>query len=231
MLPDVIVLAGGLGTRLAGVVPDKPKCLADINGYPFLHYLCCYIEKFPVQQVVFSVGFRSEMVKEYMNSVAKEYSFSFCFADEDKPLGTGGAIMNAIQYAHTEDVFVLNGDTLFDVNLQELYSFQQEVKGDCTLSLKPMEVADRYGLVQLHADQSIARFEEKKIGGSGLINGGVYCVYRKAFESIPFPDVFSFEKDYLEKFIGERNFYGFIQNNYFIDIGIPEDYEKAQREF
>lgn len=231
MLPAVIVLAGGLGTRLAGVVPDKPKCLADINGHPFLYYLCQEIQKFPVQQVIFSVGFRSEMVKEYMNANAEAFTFRFSFAEEDKPLGTGGAILNALQEAQTEDVFVMNGDTLFKVDLNALYSFQQETKSDCTLALKPMKVADRYGLVQLHSDQSIIGFEEKKVGSSGLINGGVYCVYRKAFEAIPFPEVFSFEKEYLEKFITERNFYGFVQDNYFIDIGIPEDYEKAKTDF
>lgn len=231
MLPDVIVLAGGLGTRLAGVVPDRPKCLADINGFPFLYYLCSYIGKYPVNRVVFSVGFRSEMVKAYLESISNELPFTYCFADEDKPLGTGGAVLNAIQYTQTEDVFVMNGDTLFDVNLQDLYSFQNETKSDCTLSLKPMTQADRYGLVQLNSDHSVCGFEEKKAGSSGLINGGVYCVFRKAFESAPFPEVFSFEKDYLEKFISERNFYGYVQDRYFIDIGIPEDYEKAKKDF
>jgi D-glycero-alpha-D-manno-heptose 1-phosphate guanylyltransferase len=101
---------------------------------------------------------------------------------------------------------------------------------DCTIALKPMQHADRYGIVKMNNQGMITSFEEKKEGASGLINGGVYCLFRNSFLNIPFERKFSFEKDYLEKFINERDMFGFVQDKYFIDIGIPEDYARAQKE-
>lgn len=228
---DCIVLAGGLGTRLKSVVQDKPKCLADINGQPFLYYLCKYLEKYHCRKIVFSVGYKKEMVIDYMQSVQKDLSCEIEFAMEEEPLGTGGAILNALPFTETEDVFIVNGDTFFDVNLDKLYAFQKANMADCTLALKYMEIADRYGLVSVNKDESIVSFLEKKTGAQGLINGGVYCLFKKAFESIPFPSKFSFEKEFLEQYITERNLMGFQQDGYFIDIGIPEDYQKAHEDF
>lgn len=231
MVPkDCIILAGGMGTRLQSVVADKPKCLADINGKPFITYLCQHLKKFAINKVIFSVGYKMEMIMDYVQLHPNEFPFNIAYAEENEPLGTGGAVLNAMPHCITEDVFVLNGDTFFDVDLNALHEFQQSKMADCTLALKPMAEADRYGLVNLNDESMITGFEEKRSGSSGLINGGVYCVFKPSFLSIPFEQKFSFEKDYLEKFINERQMAGFIQDNYFIDIGIPEDYERAQRE-
>lgn len=227
---DCIILAGGMGTRLQSVVADKPKCLAEINGKPFLYYICQHLSKFHFCKIVFSVGYLKEMVIDYVMQHRDEFPFAFDFAEETEPLGTGGAILNAIPYTNTEDIFVVNGDTFFDVDMDAMLQFQQTKMADCTLALKPMQKADRYGLVQLNEQEMITAFQEKQIGGSGLINGGVYCIYKNSFLNIPFEKKFSFEKDYLEKFILEREMVGFIQDKYFIDIGIPEDYQKAQHE-
>lgn len=227
---DCIILAGGMGTRLQTIVNDKPKCLADIDGKPFLTYLAKHLSKYHFCKVIFSVGYKKEMVIDYVMNHRDEFPFAFDFAEENEPLGTGGAIMNALTFSDTEDFFVMNGDTFFDVNFDEMIALQQAKMGDCTMALKPMKIADRYGIVNINQDQIVTGFEEKKIGASGLINGGVYCIFRNSFLNIPFPEKFSFEKDYLEKMINERDMIGFIQDNYFIDIGIPEDYERAQTE-
>ncbi len=145
-------------------------------------------------------------------------------------LGTGGAILNAIPYCNTDDIFIVNGDTYFDVNLDDMLAYQQQKMADCTLALKPMNNADRYGLVRTNDQSMILSFEEKQAGASGLINGGVYCLFKHSFLNIPFDQTFSFEKDYLEKFINERDMAGYVHDGYFIDIGIPEDYERAIRE-
>lgn len=231
MIADCIVLAGGLGTRLQSVVADKPKCLADINGQPFLYYLCKYLQRFNLHKVIFSVGYKKEMVKDYIKAHAHEFNFDYCFAEEDEPLGTGGAILLASTLSTTEDFFVINGDTFFNVDLNAMMDYQKLKQSDCTLALKPMDVASRYGLVMVERDDAVSSFQEKKEGASGLINGGIYCIYRNAFLSNPFPEKFSFEKEYLEKGLSRLNMYGFIQDQYFIDIGIPEDYEKAQHDF
>lgn len=230
MHKDCIILAGGMGTRLQSVVNDKPKCLADVNGKPFLSYIAAHLSKYHFCKVIFSVGYKKEMIIDYVMNHRDEFKFAFDFAEENEPLGTGGAILNALPYSDTEDFFVVNGDTFFDVDFDKMIAFQQSKMSDCTLALKPMQKADRYGLVKINESEQIIGFEEKKENGSGLINGGVYCVYRNSFLNIPFEQKFSFEKDYLEKFISERDMYGFVQDKYFIDIGIPEDYSKAQTE-
>lgn len=230
MHKDCIILAGGMGTRLQSVVNDKPKCLAEVNGKPFLSYIAAHLSKYHFCKVIFSVGYKKEMVMDYVMNHRDEFKFAFDFAEENEPLGTGGAILNALPYSDTEDFFVVNGDTFFDVDFDKMIEFQQSKMSDCTLALKPMQKADRYGLVHINNAEQITGFEEKKENGSGLINGGVYCIYRNSFLNIPFEQKFSFEKDYLEKFISERDMYGFVQDKYFIDIGIPEDYNRAQTE-
>ena len=225
---DCIILAGGMGTRLQSVVADKPKCLADLNGKPFLSYLSQHISQFNFRKVVFSIGYKKDMIIDYVTNHPEEFPFDYEFAEEEEPLGTGGAIMNAITHCDTEDVFVMNGDTFFDVDFDAMLDFQRSKMADCTLALKPMDKADRYGLVRINDDMIVTGFEEKQAGASGLINGGIYCIFRSSFINIPFERKFSFEKDYLEKFILERNLAGFIQDTYFIDIGIPEDYERAK---
>jgi D-glycero-alpha-D-manno-heptose 1-phosphate guanylyltransferase len=227
---DCIILAGGMGTRLQSVVADKPKCLADIAGKPFLSYLAAQLASFHFCKVVFAVGYKKEMVKDYIMNHRKEFPFAFDFAEEDEPLGTGGAILNAMKYTQTSDVLVMNGDTFFDVDLDALFHFQQTKMADCSVALKPMQIADRYGLVNINNEEFITGFEEKKAGANGLINGGIYCLFRNSFLNIPFTEKFSFEKNYLECMINERDMVGFVQDKYFIDIGIPEDYERAQTE-
>jgi D-glycero-alpha-D-manno-heptose 1-phosphate guanylyltransferase len=227
---ECIILAGGLGTRLQSAVPDKPKCLADIAGKPFLYYLAQYLKPYHFQHIILAVGHKREMIMDYVENNPDVFPCHVSFSIEEEPLGTGGAIAQAMQFVQTEDVFVLNGDTFFDVDLDAMLAFQRNKMADCTLALKPMLHASRYGLVETDEHDLITTFHEKKENASGLINGGVYCLFKKAFQSIPFPTRFSFETAYLENHLHEREMAGFIQPNYFLDIGIPEDYEKAQTE-
>ncbi len=116
-----------------------------------------------------------------------------------------------------------------------LGKFHAEKKSACTLALKPMKDFDRYGVVELNEDSSVRSFKEKQFYQSGLINGGVYALNVASFLKEDLPEKFSFEKDYLEKNVNSFNqaqpkLYGSVQDEYFIDIGIPEDYERAQTE-
>lgn len=233
MIKEAIILAGGLGTRLRTAVPDKPKCMAEIAGKPFLHYLITFLKSSGIDHFIFSVGYKHEAIEEYLkeNYSALDYKISL----ENEPLGTGGAIKLACSKTVNKNVLVCNGDTLYKIDVRALGKFHEEKKAACTLCLKRMKDFHRYGVVELNQDNSIKSFKEKQFYISGLINGGVYALNVNEFLKEIFPQKFSFEKEYLEKKIKQHQknpkLYGIIQNEYFIDIGIPEDYEKAQKEF
>ena len=232
MIKEAIILAGGLGTRLRSVISDTPKCMAPVAGKPFLHYVISFLQKNRIENFIFSVGYMHEAIEIYLQSNYPELKYSISL--EEEPLGTGGAIKLACSKALGKDVIVANGDTIFKINCDSLSQFHKEKNAACTLSLKPMVNFDRYGVVELNEDSSVRSFKEKQWYQSGLINGGVYALNVEKFLEESLPEKFSFESDYLEKNIFSVNqnpkLYGIIQNEYFIDIGIPEDYERAQEE-
>ena len=229
MIKEAIILAGGLGTRLRSVVSDVPKCMAPVAGKPFLHFVIEYLLQQGIDKFIFSLGYKSEVIIDFVNdqypTISKQYSI------EAEPLGTGGAIKLACSLATEKDVLILNGDTIFKIDSKQLSSFHIEREADCTLALKSMQHFDRYGVVELNTDSSIASFKEKQFYETGLINGGVYALNVTNFLQEDLLQKFSFEKNYLEAFFDKRKMFGIVQNGYFIDIGIPEDFEKAQKEF
>ena len=276
---EVIVLAGGLGTRLRSVVHEIPKCLAPVDGKPFLGYLLDWLCQYPVKHVVFSVGYLREQVIDYVQG--QKWPFTYDFAIEETPLGTGGGIRLALEKCTDNQVFVINGDTFFPVDLNAM-PFSSAV----TLALKPMKDFDRYGAVSVqqasatqlsdenyfsgrdpknqfssdftnptHADApqpssgnyfsgrdpknqfppdssrptlQVTAFQEKQHCEEGLINGGVYAVDRRRLDLSSLPEKFSFEKEVLEPGAAIGEIGGWVSDAYFIDIGIPEDYQKAQ---
>lgn len=228
MIKEAIILAGGLGTRLREAVPDLPKCMAPVAGKPFLSYVIDALRMQGIQTFIFSLGYRSEIIESYLS---QEYpTLDYKTVLEKEPLGTGGAIRLALQSASGYDVLIANGDTLFKTDLAKMSRLHFEQKAECTLALKPMKDFDRYGVVEINGEGRVLSFREKQYYSEGLINGGLYLLNREKFERYHFPEIFSFEKDYLEKHFTKGQFYGSVQEGYFIDIGIPGDYERAQTE-
>ena len=223
-----LILAGGLGTRLRSVVSDLPKCMAPVAGRPFLFYVINYLRSQGVEKFIFSLGYKHEIIQEYLNDQFSTLQYECSI--EEEPLGTGGAIQLACQKTTEKNVIVANGDTLFKINGKELFSFHSEQEADCTLALKPMRHFDRYGVVELNENNTVKDFKEKQFYETGLINGGLYVLNTSNFLAKKFPAKFSFEKDYLEKYYQQGKIVGLVQDNYFIDIGIPEDYERVQEE-
>lgn len=225
---EAIVLAGGLGTRLQSVISEIPKPMAPIAGQPFLYYILKWLEKNGITRVIFSVGYKWEIIYnefgEHFNSIELVYSI------EDLPLGTGGAIALAMSKLKTEIFFIINGDTFFETNLNYLLSFHESGKFDLSLILKPMQNFDRYGTVEIDKNDKIVCFNEKEPKNSGLINGGIYLANTSIKQYFPSTEKFSFESDFMGKTIKKMSFGGLIMDQYFIDIGIPEDYKKAQKE-
>ena len=220
-----IVLAGGLGTRLRGVINDLPKPMAMINGKPFLHYIFVCLKKQKIKKIILSVGYRASVIESYFGD--NYLDIEIAYSKEAEPLGTGGGIKKAFELVN-DSAFVLNGDTFFDIDLNSLLEFHLQNEADISIALKPMKNFDRYGTVQLQENR-IIHFVEKKFLAEGLINGGVYFFGKNIFENIE-QEKFSFEQEVLEKLVSQKTLCGKIYNDYFIDIGIPEDYAKAQQQ-
>ena len=224
---ECIVLAGGMGTRLRSAVPDLPKCMAPVAGQPFLSWLLDDLEEAGINHIILSLGFRHEAVEDWV--AARNNRARIDCVVEKEPLGTGGGVRLALQQAQEPDVFILNGDTYFSVDYAAMLSFHRKMGQRATLALKPMRHFDRYGEVCCGADGLIDAFREKQPCAEGLINGGVYLLQCDALAAMP--EKFSLEKDFFEPLAQQRALAGFRSEGYFIDIGIPADYERAQRDF
>ena len=225
---QAIILAGGLGTRLRETVPDLPKCMAPVAGKPFLHYVIACLQAQGIDSFIFSLGYKHEIIQRYVKTDYPDIDARFSV--EQEPLGTGGAIRLACNYASQENVLVLNGDTMYRIDVGKHFVFHNEHDAVCTLALKSMQHFDRYGVVEIDKENHIQSFKEKKFYEHGLINGGVYALNVASFLYLGLPLKFSFEKDYLEKYYTTQKMMGLIHNDYFIDIGIPADFERAGRE-
>lgn len=228
-MKECIILAGGLGTRLQSVVSDVPKCMAEVAGKPFLSYLFHYAKNQQFDHLILSLGYKSEVVLQWLDG--KSYPFKISYVVEDSPLGTGGAIKLAFDKVETDKAFIFNGDTFFDVDTTLLAEFHKEKNAMISLALKPMTNFDRYGSVDLDKGERILRFNEKQHCAKGLINGGVYVINKNLFSTLSLPEKFSFEKDVMEMHINDIPSYGCVQDGYFIDIGIPSDFAKANQDF
>lgn len=229
-LQEAIILAGGLGTRLRSMVEEQPKSMAPINGRPFLEYLLDHLIAQGINRCIFSVGYKATHITDHFGDCYRDCSI--VYAHEEEPLGTGGAIQNALSLTSSETVLITNGDSLFRVPIQEQFALHQNKGADVTLALRPMTDFSRYGTVELGADQRILAFKEKMPVTAGLINGGVYIFQTNTLAKVSgLPTKFSIERDLFEAQVDQLRFFGFIANDYFLDIGIPADFTKAQDEF
>lgn len=224
---EAIILAGGMGTRLRSVIQDIPKPMAPIGETPFLTYLLDELKQQGIQRVVLSTGYKHEVVEESYGNSYK--GMDLVYSVEDTPLGTGGAIKKALQLINTPNALILNGDTMFKVDFMSMFRFHLENESDFTLALKKMEDSQRYGVVET-ASNRVVRFREKAERKAGSINGGIYLLKKEILLGKDLPEKFSFEKDFMEAYFRELKVMAFVSDGYFIDIGIPEDYAKAQQE-
>jgi len=224
---EAIILAGGMGTRLQPVVADLPKCMAPVAGKPFLYYLLNTLETAGFQHIIFALGYKYEAIEKWLANY--KTSLPLTSVVEDIPLGTGGAVKMALSHATQTSVFVFNGDSYLQLDYRAMLDSHIEKKALATIALKKMFRFDRYGKVELNNDSQIIHFGEKQYCETGFINGGVYVIDRNSLEKLP--DKFSLEKDFFEPQAGIGNLAGFPTQGYFIDIGIPEDYLRAQNDF
>lgn len=223
---EAIILAGGYGTRLAHIVPDVCKPMAPICGQPFLRLLLNQLSDAGFDRVVIADGYRREQIESYFGSSYR--GLELIYSSEDSPLLTGGAVKKALLSCSSEYVFVLNGDTYCDIDFKgmESLAFGSRLQPAAVIAVKKMAHYSRYGSIEVAEDGAIKRFLEKQCRESGLINAGTYLLHRKALECMP--DVFSLECDYFKRSVGIDGFRAFVVDGQFVDIGVPEDYERAQ---
>lgn len=222
---EAIILAGGFGTRLSHIVSDVPKPMANINGRPFLEYVLNYLKCNGIGHVVLAIGYKGDIIQRYFGD--NYNGINITYSIEDNPLGTGGAIKKALGYCNCENVFIVNGDTYYDVDLSLMEEFHNTNKSNLTVSVKTMQDFDRYGSVIIE-NHVITEFKEKEKTALGKINGGTYLINKRALDVIE-DESFSFENLVLESRM--MDLYAFESDGYFIDIGIPDDYYKAQEDF
>ena len=229
MFKEAVILAGGFGTRLSHVVSDVPKPMAPVYGRPFLCYLLDRLADAGIQRVVLATGYMHEVIETYFGTGYQ--GLEIVYSNEDQPLFTGGAIRQAATKIQSEDFVVLNGDTLFDIDFQQLYDFHTSHDAHLSIALRRVEDTGRYGAVTCENDRIVAFHEKTESQGAGDINGGIYAIKRTWLLNQDLPTKFSFEKELMQPLAGDPHFYGLSFNDYFIDIGVPEDYFRAQQEF
>lgn len=229
-LEEAIILAGGFGTRLRKVVSDVPKPMApmDDKGTPFLALVMHQLAKQGIARVILSVGYMAEVVRQYFGDSFEGMPIEYVL--EDSPLGTGGAVKKALAICRNDSVFVLNGDTFLDVPLAEIKQLHERSAADFTIAAREMFDFDRYGALELSKDNRVLLFGEKKKCEHGYINGGVYCINVSILKDMPSGE-FSLEQDYLSNNIDVIKVQAYKTDGYFVDIGIPEDYQQARSYF
>ncbi|EAI0737397.1 nucleotidyltransferase family protein [Campylobacter jejuni] len=219
---QAIILCGGLGTRLKSVIKNIPKPMAPINNKPFLEFIFEYLKKQGIKEVILAVSYKYEVIKEYFKD--EFLGIKIKYSIEKEPLGTGGAIKETLKFIKNE-AYVLNGDTFFDIDLSKLKLNGSKI----CLALKQINDFDRYGTVNVDGLGLVISFEEKVFKKQGLINGGIYLLDKDIFKDFALQEKFSFE-EFLQENYRNLKARAEIFDNYFIDIGVPSDYERFSDE-
>lgn len=223
---EAVILAGGKGTRLREVVADVPKPMAPIGGRPFLEILLNALASHGFRRAIISVGYMADKISGYFGS--QHGDIELTYVHEEEPLGTGGGLRLALEQVISDHVFVFNGDTF--LNLESALVEERWLQHGRPI-IVGCEVPDTFRYGRLLEDDGIAcGFTEKGTSGPGLINAGCYVLNRGQLDSFPLFEKFSFETDYLVGAVAKGEFDVFVTSGRFIDIGVPEDYHRAEEE-
>ena len=224
-----IILAGGLGTRLRPVVSDAPKSMAEVADRPFVEYLLAQLGSNGFRRAVICAGFMADALVSHLGD-GRDFGVNLTYSVETEPRGTAGALKLAQPLLAGDAWLLMNGDSLFDISLQDLVEAHRSRPALVTIALAQVDAGDRYGRVTLDADGMITAFAEKTPSSTpGLINSGLYIIDRGLLDLIPADRPVSLEREVIPPLVG-RDVRGHAFDGYFIDIGVPEDYERAQRE-
>jgi len=220
-IKEAIILAGGLGTRIRDLFPNTPKCMVPVSGRPFLDYLLLKLSDQGIEKVILSVGYKKQIIRNHYGDMFK--NLSIVYSDESEPLGTGGAIKLALKHCDQESCLILNGDSYLNFNMNEF--FLKNNLSQINVLVVMVNDRSRYGALSIDDISGDISFE-KGVSGPGYINAGIYILNHDLFNDIDEPS-FSFENKILAKGINNQNCNLIYSNSEFIDIGMPEDFQRA----
>lgn len=224
---EVAILAGGLGTRLRSVVADRPKPMAEVAGRPFLGHLLDQVAAAGAESVVLCTGHLADQVEAALGD--RQGPLRLSYSVESEPLGTGGALSQALRLTSGPELLVLNGDSFLDVDLAALVAVHRAQGAEATLALAQVPEVAAYGQVARDAEGRVVAFEEKGgATGPGWINGGVYLLKRPVLSWIPVGRPVSLEREVLPWWLARRSVFGLEAPGKFLDIGTPERYAQAE---
>jgi len=223
--PEAIILAGGFGTRLGNILVDLPKPLAPVNGRPFIAYLLDALADNGVRHAVLATGYLAEKIEAALGD--NWQGMRLTYSVEDVPLGTGGAVRRAAAATGGGPVVVLNGDTYLEFDAIAFAAAMREAGSDLGVALASVPDVSRYGAVRV-IDGRVVAFGEKSGQGPGQINAGVYYLSPAALAALPARETFSLETEVLTPAATTGRLRAYSDTSGFIDIGVPEDYARAQ---
>ena len=217
---DVIILCGGFGTRLQAVVRDRPKPMADIHGRPFLSLIVEHFLRHGARRFIFSTGHRGDMIEEWFRN--QQAGYDTVFVRDPAPLGTGGALAQAINVVGSHLFIVVNGDSLCEIDPERLLRFHAVKRAAATMTVTCREDRQDTGSVMLAEDDRVLSMVEKPhVRSMGYDNAGIY-LFDRAIESLfPEKDSWSLERDLLPQLVAQ-GLYGFVTASPLYDIGTPE---------
>lgn len=222
-----VVLAGGLGTRLRGAVPDRPKVLAPVAGRPFILHVLNQLASARLRDIVVCTGYRARHVEQRLGRVCGGARLRY--SREPTPLGTAGALRCALPHIPSDPCLVLNGDSLYTGDIEGLRLVHEAKRAQATIALVRVQDSGDYGTVACERRGRVRTFREKRRKHRpGWVNAGVYLISRALIETIPWDRPVSLETEMFPQWVSEQLFaYKSGANVY--DIGTPERYAAADR--
>ena len=221
---EAIILAGGFGTRLSKVIKDLPKPMALINGTPFLEIILNHLNSSGFNTIILSVGYMSQYLIDHFGDSYKD--LKILYSIEDYPLGTGGAIKQSLELCTDDHIYILNGDTFLNIKFKEVEKKWFKYSLPIMIS-RYVDDVTRYGSLSFK-NKILKTFSEKKKSGPGFINAGCYVLPKDIMQQFVLEETFSFENNCIEKIMKNKKFLIYNHEEFFIDIGTPEDFDLAQ---
>ena len=221
---DILILCGGLGTRFRQVMNDRPKGLAPVAGKPILEILIDEFTSQGAQRIILGVGYMKTQIIDHFKKID---SVEIIFSQENEPLGTGGAILNALPKIESDRFLVSNGDSICDMDYNKMIAFHDHKKSDITIAVSPTQNAEDYGNIDIDDAGKITAFTEKvQSRKKGIISAGVYLLPVRIFKTIEKKYPLSIEIDLFPQMVKQFNIFGYRTGSEVLDIGTEDRYGK-----